>query len=659
MLIGIDQYLTLLTLKSERIEHRYSQRGGRLIKKGLVWTHEQFGELRAKLGWNKQCERIFQTIEAENLPLVFPRYPSLNLKNETMLRRVEELLSGTIRVDENITIQLESLSWLQDPLSTTFSVSRLQFHSLEWVGDLIQVFHDTNRRECLALAIQLTRLWMNECLHCEDVENVWSDHGTSLRAVILCQLWVLCRKTEATDSGFHKQLLTAMVRHGEKLSHPSFYRRDHNHGVTQAYSLFLIGVLLRPHRFGAEWMELGRARLEAQIVENVSEEGLHREHSPYYHFFVFRHFFYAYRFAAAAGITFSPEYTTQLERMLSSGVFLLKPDGRLSALGDTAQSSPILIEDEERTEWPIDSAVEYLYGSSAGREGQVPKKSSVLFPDAGMACFRSGWGGTEKFVEERCMGIRTATFDTTHIHRDVGSFELYGYGDDLIVDSGGPYAYGHPLRGGYFLTTKAHNTVVVDGLDQEVGQSKIIDWQNTERFDSLHIEHENYSGTAHNRFFIFVRPEYFIILDHLNSNQERHYSQIFHLHEHLEAFLKHKDVMTENPYGGPTIRIIPFFLDDLDVRLHKGSLEPRQGWRCLAEKSKVPNVAVEYHRSGRSVQFGVLLVPEPPGCPRDAQVEVLDGGTSQRFCLRVRSGDNLDEIAYSGSDPLTVKQLKA
>ena len=657
-LIGIDRFLTALTLRAEEVEHQYSQRVGRWMQETLIWGHERFGSMRRKIEGHRRGVHMSK-VARRSSQHGLPRYPSLFLSSKGIPKTAAELVEGKIDLGNGRTIRIEDLAWLEDPLGGTFSVYRLLFHALEWVDDLMVAYQRSNRPEYLLVAQKVTQKWISECLHKEGVGNVWSDHGTGLRAIILCRLWMLCQDRESEDSIFLKNLYEAIVRHGEKLSNPTFYRNDHNHGIVQAYGLFAIGVCVPSCPMSDQWEALGRQWLEGQAVDNVSTEGLHCEHSPYYHFFVFRHFFYAYQLALDHGKIFSQEFTSCLQSMLQAGCYLIKPNGKLVAFGDTSNGSPILIEQAERAEWPIQSANEFLYGSSQGMEGHQPKEASVLFPQAGFACLRSGWGTTELFEQERCMAIRTGTFPTSHIHRDVGTFELYGFGDDLIVDSGGPYAYGHPFRNPYFVSTHAHNTVVVDGQDQHIGTSRICHWDTNDHLDFLQIQHANYPGVTHNRSFVFIRPGYFLILDQLESQQIHHYSQLFHLNENLQVTLKDMVVATENSLGGPTLRIVPFFVEGLGLRLHHGSFNPGLGWRCLAEKSMTPNAVLDYHQVGRSARFGVLLVPEKPKGVVPVNVEALVDESSDSLRIRVGVETRLDEIVIPASGNVTLERVKA
>jgi hypothetical protein len=450
-------------------------------------------------------------------------------------------------------------------------------------------------------------------------------------------------------------LFTAIVSHAEKLTNELFYRSEHNHGVTQAYALLAMGLLFSVHPRAERWKELGRTRLEEQMSKNISPEGIHREHSPYYHFYVFRQFFYAYHFAAAYGVGFSKDFTDRLQAMLSSGAHLLKPNGTLPALGDTSVASPILVEKSERNEWPIESAKNFLYSSTQGAEGTAPTDASILLPGAGYVFLRSGWGTEESFHEERFLAFRLSTSKSSHIHRDVFSFELYAYGDDLIVDSGGPFAYGHPLRE-FFLSTAAHNTVVADRQDQRVGEAQLLQWRTGDEYDLLDAQHQNYPDIIHRRAIIFVRPRYFIVLDRLESETFHSYSQLFHLSPALQAALDGLDISTFNASGSPTMKIIPLLKEDLGVTLQRGAFTPRQGWVCTGDRQMAPNTVVEYQHLGRSAAFAVLIVPEPPGKSIKLRAEIEGTLFQDDALIKVNFDDIHDEIYITPKMEVTIQR---
>lgn len=654
LLLIIDRMFTSLKLQTGLIGRWFSWRLGRWIRKLVVAAHETFLRISLQLGWVAHDPNIVKEAQSSS-PKAIPRYPAISLRSDKVSDRANDIIRGVCTLDNGTTIDVNALSWRQDPFGERISMDRFNYHSFEWVSELIQAFKLTQKEEYLRQAKELTKKWISECLYLERLERNWDDHVTALRAIVLCQLWEALRGYESHGSSFMTDLFTAIVRHAEKLTNELFYRPEHNHGVTQAYALLVIGLLFSIHSRAERWKELGRTRLEEQMSKNISPEGIHREHSPYYHFYVFRQFFYAYHFAAAYGVSFSKGFTDRLYAMLSSGAYLLKPNGTLPALGDTSVNSPILVEKSERHEWPVGSANNFLYSSTQGVEGSPPVVPSVVYPEGGYAFLRSGWGTKEGFKEERFLAFRLSTIKSSHIHRDVFSFELYAYGDDLIVDSGGPFAYGHPLRE-FFLSTAAHNTVVADRQDQQVGEGQLLRWSTGDEYDLIDAQHQNYPGIIHRRAIIFVRPRYFIILDRLESESSHDYSQLFHLNPILQVILNGHAVSTVNPSGGATVKIIPLLKEDLGVSLQRGVFTPRQGWICTGDRQMVPNTVVDYQYVGTQGAFAVLIMPEAPGRSMELRAQIEGNLFRDETLVKVNFDDNHDEIYITPKMEVTIRR---
>ena len=654
LLLMLDKIFISMTLRAGPMGRWLPWRLRRRIWGLAAATHEAFLKITQQLGWVAHDPNIVREAQSCS-PKAIPRYPSGSLTLDKVSDRANDIVRGVCVLDNGTAIDVNALSWREDPFGGRPSMSRFIYHSFEWVSELIQAFKLTQREEYLHQAKEMTKKWISECLYLERLGRNWDDHVTALRAIALCQLWEALRGYESDGSSFMTDLFAAIVRHAEKLANELFDRPDHNHGVTQAYALMAIGLLYPIYPNAQRWKEIGRSRLEAQMSKNVSTEGIHREHSPYYHFYVFRQFFYAYHFAAAYGVSFSKGFTDRLQAMLSSGAHLLKPNGTLPALGDTSVTSPVLVEKSEKEEWPIEAAKNFLYSSTHGVEGTPPLAPSVVYPEGGYAFLRSGWGTEESFQEERFLAFRLSTIKSSHIHRDVFSFELYAYGDDLIVDSGGPFAYGHPLRE-FFLSTAAHNTVVADRQDQQVGEAQLLHWSTGDEYDLLDGEHRNYPGIDHRRVIIFVRPQYFIILDQLVSGSSHHYSQLFHLNPILQVILNGHAVSTVNPARGPTVKIIPLLRENLGVSLQRGTFTPRQGWVCTGDRQVVPNTVVDYQYGGTKGVFAVLIMPEPPGRSIKLRAQIEGTLFQDDTIIRVNFDDTHDEIHITPKMEVTIQR---
>ena len=81
---------------------------------------------------------------------------------------------------------------------------------------------------------------------------------------------------------------------------------------------------------------------------------------------------------------------------------------------------------------------------------------TVLFPESSWAVMRSSWKD-----DATLLAARAGTF-WNHAHADSGSFVLFHRGRPLIEDAG-TCDYGRPEYGRYYITSRAHNVVLVDG----------------------------------------------------------------------------------------------------------------------------------------------------------------------------------------------------
>jgi hypothetical protein len=656
MFAGVDYCFIQFQILCQLVEERLSWSVGQHIRMFATPVHEAFLTACRWVGWSLINPNAITFAQAE-LPGELPRSPSLGLNSKTVSRRAEELLQGLCRLDDNRSVKVEELSWSQDPFGEISNVAWFNFHCLDWVRELVDAYCLSWNRGYLDQAKNLTLRWISQCLCLERHSLVWDDHTTALRLIVICQLWVVCRSAREENPEFIRELISAVLRHGRRLELKRFYRASHNHGITQAYALIVAGLLFRWLPEGSNWVELGRLRLEQQMRDNVSSEGMHREHSPYYHFYVFNQFLYAYQFGAAYGIEYSKQFADRLKKMMLCGSYVIKPNGVLPAMGDTCESSPILLSPEDVTEWFSDAGQMFLYSLTAGRKGFQPDTNSVVLSDAGIAFLRSGWGTERPFRDELFAAVRTSTFGTSHIHLDQCSFEFYAYGEDLIVDSGGPYGYAEPMRK-FFLSTAAHNTVVVDGANQGIGKAQILHSCNSSGFDLLAIEQRSYPNVVHRRTILFVRPYYLVILDAVDADKPHQFSQLFHLSPNLLGHLDGHAIRTDNLANGPTIQILPLLEDGLTVKLHKPGMSTAQGWVCVAEKQKIGNTVVEYRRSGASVEFVALLVPQPAGASNALRARMESVSCDDARRIHVFIGDRRDEILFSSKGTVRIESMK-
>jgi hypothetical protein len=654
VLDALDHLLVAVIMGSERLGRRHSHRLARAVRAAAVSGHGAMWRVATLAGLAAAPAAMVRAALAVSVKDA-PRFPVPVIGTVTPL--ASALVEGRYLFHGGATVPVDRLSWLR-PFSELPDVplDRHHFHALDGVRQLVDAHGLGAGPAYLDAARRVTRRWISEGLFSERGRSIWSDHTTAVRALVLVQLWVAGLTDEGADPRFTRSLYTALVRHAARLAHPAFYRAEHNHGITQAYALLALGVVLAPHPDAPAWLRLGRARLEAQVADNVSAEGVHREHTPAYQQYVLLQLLCGLRFARAHGVTLSADFERRLVTMVEAATHMLKPDGRLSALGDGSVGSAVLVRPEDLLDCPDETVAEYAHAVTCGTTGRTPKHRDAVFPGGGCAFLRSGWGGgSARSGTESFLSLRLATFPTTHVHRDLLSFELHAFGEDLVVDSGGPGVY--PLRA-WLKTTGAHNTVSVDGADQGITAAHLRATRLEPGWALLDAEHEAYPGVRHRRILVYRRSSgELLVIDRLEAARRHRYALFFHLAPDLTPFREGLAVRTRSATGGPSLELVPLLTSDLSLTVHRGVQHPPQGWVQVAARRTRPNATLEYHREAAgSVTFATALVPAPAGIEGGARARLEGGLLEGDARVSVSSSQGSWAIGFDGTGRITAPE---
>jgi hypothetical protein len=368
--------------------------------------------------------------------------------------------------------------------------------------------------------------------------------------------------------------------------------------------------------------------------DNVTGGGLLKEHSPYYQLYVLQQFYYAYEVGRSAGVAFSRQYADRLSHMAEAAIITMKPDGTLPAFGDTSKASPIVIDS---------ASVLTALGATAPRAD--PERR--IWTEGGYALFRSGHNPAERPADERFLLVRWGNFPMPHLHDDLLSFEFYAWGDDLVVDSGGPFQYAHPARTGYFTRVAAHNTIAIEGANGDaVGSARIICCDSQPEGDVFAAERTMAPGVVHTRVLCFVHSGYLVVIDTIMSRAPRTIRSFLHLSPALDAVLEGGNLRTRRSSDGPRLSVVPLHGPGVQATLARGERAPLQGWICTGMGQMTPGSVLEYRSSGTQVMLASVIAAErQPG----SNVTATLAGNLAEFSGRiaVNYGDRRDEIVLS------------
>jgi len=176
-----------------------------------------------------------------------------------------------------------------------------------------------------------------------------------------------------------------------------------------------------------------------------------------------------------------------------------------------------------------------------------PLTASADFAKGGYSVMRDGWDATDNYLIVDCGEI--GSLAGGHGHADTLSIEVAIHGKTLLVDSG-TYTYheSRELRD-YFRSTTAHNTLVIDGMSssepgnalnwQTKAEPNRKTWISTDRYDFFEGSHNGYERlddpATHTRSILFLKNDYWIMRDVVETMGEHEYSLNFHFNDDVRT----------------------------------------------------------------------------------------------------------------------------
>ena len=314
-----------------------------------------------------------------------------------------------------------------------------------------------------------------------------------------------------------------------------------NHATSEAAGLYTVGVLF-PELSGADrWRRLARWVLEDEVRHFNWADGSYTQHSMNYHRVMLHAYAWCLRLGELNGEQFSDFL---IERMRSSWQFLYQlqesTDGRTPNYGpndgalilplndcDYLDYRPVIglmryVLDRKRTyeSGPWDEDLVWLCGEAAAdAPAKPPERRSLEFLVGGYFSLRneSSWGMV------RCHTYRNRPNQADMLHMD-----LWYKGINVLRDSG-TFSYYDPEEGWhtYFVSTFAHNTVVLGDVDQMVKGSRFRWYSlvrsrfirhdkrcNVELWQGEHFGYRRLpSRCVHRRTICQIQDRYWLIVD--------------------------------------------------------------------------------------------------------------------------------------------------
>ena len=546
-------------------------------------------------------------------------------QNAYAVKMGETIRSGRLfltRTLEEMPYTLSSLDWniYYGKIPESF---QLYLNSLNVIQNLTHAYEADGNMENLVLAEKLLNSWLSfesDTSLSKKNKYVWGDHSSANRAEILIYYTIV-----ASDAGIIEQkrkifLKSLIKRHGEFLSKDKNYTFRHNHGIFQDRALLYIAYFLNDENT-SEYIKIAQSRLTAQWKYALTDEMVSVENSSNYHLLARNLIQNINLFLLRQGNDFAKSMQETLEKMDDFSAFMVRPDGKLSAFGD----SP-----EQPMPYTTAKPGSYLeYSASLGEIGSPPSMTSMLYPRSGYYFGREFWTTPENhsFSDSTWVMFKSGYVSKTHKHADDNSFLLYSKGHEIFSDAG-LYGYVKEPIYQYQISSKSHNTVIVDNNTytipkEEIGNSGIIKSSlcHARGYDYIIGHNFLYPGVKLIRHFIYFSQALFIYDDIISADTHT-YSQLFH-HSEFTKLLNHTNnsVLLQILDTSFCVRLSQLGTSCSDTTLHLyNGADPNSEYGKISRKyGETINIGtLKFDQTGNNTSFATLIqIEDDKGIPQN------------------------------------------
>ena len=529
--------------------------------------------------------------------------------------------------------------------------------------------------------------------------NWASSLEVSFRAMSWIWAFHFFRDSEAFTPEIFKNAVKHLYCHGRHIEqYLSKYFSPNTHITGEGLGLYYLGTQLPFLERAKHWRKTGADIMFSEVSKQILPDGVYFEQSSWYQRYTVD--FYS-QFVMLRSMYDGAYYTgpaAEVENCLQNAfkylMLIMLPDGRTPLVGDDdgGRMLPVTTDatDDFRGTLAVGAAIfnnaEYKYTAGEASEEvfwlmgpdgakayesideSVPKSVSGEMPDGGYCVMRDGWSETDNYMLVDCGEV--GSLAGGHGHADALSIEVAVHGRTLLVDSGTYTYHESPELRDYFRSSMAHNTLVIDRISSSIPEG-IFTWKeradatrtawiSEERFDFFEGSHNGYerlsNPATHTRSILFLKNDYWIMRDVVETTGEHEYSLNFHFDHGIKT-----DIGGDGAFvGGDDHRLFTFG--------DNGTWQQKESWISTNHGNRVNAPFMRFISSGEGTQeFFTFILPSEPGVePPDVSeiplaagraFVIKHGSYTDVFVLNDEPGEIIDNGIFDSNFKYTWARL--
>jgi hypothetical protein len=595
----------------------------------LVWSHgprwlffrlgyalrKRTGFLRLQMPAYSWTDRLLPAWLKEGIPSTPPAYADwrkkhspafffdklhapqdLSWKPETAVEEADRILSGEIRYFSH-TYHRTGFppDWHRDPLTGIRLDAHRHWSEISddpgfdikfiWepsrfgmVYPLVRAYASTRDEKYARAFWELVESWAEE--NPPNTGPNWMDGQEAALRLMAWTFGLYAFRDSGSTTPENLALLVSLVAaHAERIRQNIAYAvfTHSNHAISEAFGLWLAGLVFPEIKDAEQYLTLGRQLLEGEGAAQIFPDGTYSMYSINYHRFVLHIYLFVLRLAE---INRSPLSSIVDERVSASIDFLSRlidpKTGKMPAYGSNDGARILPLNDCDFTDYrpllqlgwyatrrqllfepgPWNEDLFWLYGPAPLTPSALKRNSAVndtpSFPYGGIYLLK---GPSSKAL------IRCTEYRSRPSHADQLHVDLWIRGLNIACDAGTYLYSGEGIWRNGLARTAVHNTVTVDRRDPMKMMTRFTwtDWSKgrvlKQNETTWQGEHDGYRRLAdpviHRRTVLSLGDDRWLILDHLAASKTHHYA--------LHWLLCDGDFEVEEPW--PHNRILLATLD--------------------------------------------------------------------------------------------------